>query len=238
VGQTLLLGASVDRLLDRLYAQHNAQDESLAAHFAARAADGTMDWNNFDARTNEFLRDKLIALDRSKAEFCYHLCRALRASRIIEAGTSFGVSTLFLASAVRDNLRLAPQPSSDGDGAAIVIATENEPHKAIQARRHFAEAGLSDLIDLREGDLRDTLVNPTGPIDFMLIDIWTPMARPALALVHPHLREGAVVICDNTSQFRGAYDEYFEFVHDPRNGLRTMTLPFEGGLELTVRETI
>jgi predicted O-methyltransferase YrrM len=71
----------------------------------------------------------------------------------------------------------------------------------------------------------------------MLIDIWTPMARPALALIHPHLREGAIVICDNTTQFREAYDEYFEFVHDPRNGLRTMTLPFEGGLELTVRET-
>jgi hypothetical protein len=51
------------------------------------------------------------------------------------------------------------------------------------------------------------------------------------------LREGAVVICDNTQQFREAYEEYFDFVHDPRHGLRTMTLPFEGGLEFTVRET-
>jgi predicted O-methyltransferase YrrM len=223
-------------LLDRLYAQHSAQDESLAAYFTARAAEGNMDWNNFDARTNEFLKDKLIALDRSKAEFCYHLCRALRARRIVEAGTSFGVSTLFLASAVRDGLRLAPEPSGGGATAPIVIATENEPEKAAQARRYFAEAGLSDFIDLREGDLRNSLVDVRGPVDFMLIDIWTPMARPALALVHPHLREGAIVICDNTTQFREAYDEYFEFVHDPRNGLRTMTLPFEGGLELTVRE--
>jgi hypothetical protein len=61
------------------------------------------------------------------------------------------------------------------------------------------------------------------------------MARPALASVAPHLREGAVVICDNTAQFREAYGEYFEFVHDPRNGFRTMTLPFEGGLEFMVR---
>jgi predicted O-methyltransferase YrrM len=67
------------------------------------------------------------------------------------------------------------------------------------------------------------------------MDIWTSMARPALALVAPHLREGAVVIADNTLQFREAYGEYFEFIHDPRNGLRTMTLPFEGGLEFTVR---
>ncbi len=69
----------------------------------------------------------------------------------------------------------------------------------------------------------------------MLIDIWTSMARTALSLIAPLLREGAVVICDNTLQFREAYCEYFDFVHDSRNGLRTMTLPFEGGLEFTVR---
>ena len=102
-------------------------------------------------------------------------------------------------------------------------------------RGHFAEAGLADLIELREGDLRETLVDIEGPVDFMLIDTWTPMARPALSLIAPHLREGAVVICDNTLQFRDAYGEYFDFVQDPRNGLRTMTLPFEGGLEFTVR---
>src|SRR6185295_15204179 len=177
----------------------------------------------------QFLKDKLIALDRSKAEFCYQVCRALRARRVVEAGTSFGVSTLFLAAAVRDNLR------QEAGQSGVVIGTEYEPEKAEMARGHFAEAGLADLIDLREGDLRETLVDVEGPVDFVLIDIWTPMARPALSLIAPHLREGAVVICDNTLQFHEAYREYFDFVHDPRNGLRTMTLPFEGGLEFTVR---
>jgi predicted O-methyltransferase YrrM len=194
-----------------------------------------MDWNQFDDRTNEFLRDKLVALDRIKAEFCYQVCRALRARRIVEAGTSFGVSTLFLAAAVRDNLRQHPPVDQSGPGRPIVIGTENESAKARVARGHFAEAGLSNLIDLREGDLRDTLKDVEGPVDFMLIDIWTPMARPALALLAPRLREGAVVVCDNTQQFREAYREYFEFVTDPRNGLRTITLPFEGGLEFSVR---
>jgi predicted O-methyltransferase YrrM len=61
------------------------------------------------------------------------------------------------------------------------------------------------------------------------------MARPALELVAPRLRIGGVVVCDNTQQFRDAYQDYFAFVHDPRNGLQTMTLPFEGGLEFTVK---
>jgi Predicted O-methyltransferase len=228
MNERLVLGPRIDALLDRLYARHVSQDEALGAYFAARAAEESFDWVNFDARTNQFLSDKLVALDREKAEFCYHLCRALRARRVVEAGTSFGVSTLFLAAAVRDNVR------RDG-GEGVVIATECEPEKASAARANFAEAGLSEFIELREGDLRATLVDVEAPVDFMLVDIWTPMARPALELVAPSLREGAVVICDNTTQFRDAYRDYFEFVNDPANGMRTMTLPFQGGLEFTVR---
>ena len=96
------------------------------------------------------------------------------------------------------------------------------------------EAGLSDFIELREGDLRETLRDTGGPIDFMLVDIWIPMARPALELVTPHLGPGAIVVCDNTEAYRGAYADYFAFINAPENGFRTMTLPFDGGLELSV----
>lgn len=223
----LILDSRIEALLDRLYAEHQGQTEGLIAYFSARAQAGDIDWNAFDERANQFLSDKLIALDRQKAEFCYHICRALRATRVVEAGTSFGVSTIFLAAAVRDN--------ASGGSKGLVIGTENEPEKAKIARSNFAEAGLADLIELREGDLRKTLMDIGGPVDFMLIDVWTPLARPALELVAPRLREGAVVICDNTAQFREQYRHYFEFVNDPSNHLRTMTLPFEGGLEFTVR---
>ena len=233
---SLVFGSPIDDLLERLYAQNRAQDDGVLAYFTDRADEGSLDWNQFDERTHRFLRDKLIALERSKAEFCYHVCRALRARRVVEAGTSFGVSTLFLAAAVRDNVQAAAQdPHHDRSSEPIVIGTEHEPEKARIARAHFAEAGFASLVDLREGDLRDTLRDVVGPIDFMLVDIWTPMAKPALEMIAPHLREGAVVISDNTQQFREGYRDYFAFIDDPRNGLRTMTLPFEGGLEFTVR---
>jgi len=115
----------------------------------------------------------------------------------------------------------------------VVIGTEYEPAKASAARKHFAQADLSDLIDLREGDLRETLREIGGAVDFMLVDIWIAMARPALELVTPHLRRGAMVICDNTARFRADYADYFAFLES--NGFRTMTLPFDGGLELSIR---
>jgi predicted O-methyltransferase YrrM len=171
-----------------------------------------------------FLADKMVALDRDKAEFCYLLCRSLRATRIVEAGTSFGVSTLYLAAAVRDN------QVENG----VVIGTEYEPRKVEIARANFKKAGLSEFIDLREGDLRETLKDIGGPVDFMLVDIWE-VALPALELVSSSLRPGAIVACDNTTVDAAEYNDYFEYVNDPGNRFRTMTVPFEGGFELTVR---
>ena len=129
---------------------------------------------------------------------------------------------------MRDNVRAT-------GGHGVVIGTEYEPTKASVARAHFAQAGLSGFIDLREGDLRETLKQVEGPIDFMLVDIWIPMARPALELVAPHLRPGAIVICDNTARYRTEYADYLAFLEDPAQRFRTMTLPFDGGLELSVR---
>jgi predicted O-methyltransferase YrrM len=68
----------------------------------------------------------------------------------------------------------------------------------------------------------------------MLVDIWD-VALPALERVSPSLRQGAIVVCDNTAEDANEYGGYFEFVNDPRNRFRTMTVPFAGGFELTVR---
>jgi predicted O-methyltransferase YrrM len=209
-------------LLDRLHAASLGQDEAMGRFFSARAGAG-QDLSPDRGEVKGFLADKLVALDRDKALFCYQLCRALGARRIVEAGTSHGVSTLYLAAAVRDNQ------------GGTVIATENEPAKAEAARANFAAAGLADRIELREGDLRETLAYLSGPIDFVLIDIWTPLARPALELVSPHLRPGAAIVCDNTTTYREYYRDYFDYIADPANRLATLTLPFAGGLEFTIR---
>jgi predicted O-methyltransferase YrrM len=116
----------------------------------------------------------------------------------------------------------------------VVTGTEHEPAKVKVALQNFEKAGLSKFIDLREGDLRQTLKDVGGSVDFMLVDIWN-VALPALELVSSTLRPGAIVVCDNTTVAAEAYRGYFEFVNDPKNRFRTMTIPFRGGFELTVR---
>jgi len=214
---------ALQALIDRLQAKSQAQESETGAYFAERAIRRELSWDGLDAASTAFMADKLVALEPLKAEFCHMMCRALRARRVVEVGTSFGVSTLYLADAVRQN------------GGGVVIGTEHEPAKAAAARATFAEAGLADLIDLREGDLRETLKTIEGPVDFVLMDIWVEMARPAIELIAPHLRPGAVIVADNSTQFRQAYRHFLDFVADPRNGLTGMTLPFDNGLEIVVK---
>ena len=85
MNERLAFGSPIDGLLDRLYARNVAQNDALATYFTARAAEGSLDWNQFDQRTNEFLKDKLIALDRSKAEFCYRPTASTSTSSTIHA---------------------------------------------------------------------------------------------------------------------------------------------------------
>ncbi len=215
----------LEALLERLHSDSDAQVKETDAYYARREREGTLDETYaFDDEMHRFFSNKLVALDREKGEFCYQLCRSLRATRVVEAGTSFGVSTLYLAAAVRDN------QVENG----VVIGTEHEPKKAEVARANFKEAGLSEFIELREGDLRQTLQDVSAPVDFMLVDIWD-VALPALECVSPSLRPGAIVVCDNTTEDIVEYRDYFEFVNDPKNRFRTMTVPFAGGFELTVR---
>ena len=133
---SVLNDPKLEVFLDALHAQSEGQNDAINAYFRKRIEERTLSWDGFDADTTHFFADKMVALEKVKAEYCYALCRATNAKRIVECGTSFGVSTLYLAAAIRDN------------GGGQVIATEWEAEKAAIARRNFETAGLAQFIDL------------------------------------------------------------------------------------------
>ncbi|KAI1421861.1 O-methyltransferase [Xylaria sp. FL1777] len=189
---------------------------------------------DYQRQFDDLMRDKMIALEQDKSLFVYHLCRTLSATRIVEAGTSFGLSTIYLALAVGQNAaKLDPEQRR----AAKVIATENEPSKIALARQHWEEAGdeVKPWIELREGDLRQTLASdlPTE-IDFVLFDIWTPMVLPTLRLLEPKLKKGAVIVADHVTSAADGYRDFHEYIEAHRNTYRSLVLPYSGGLQFTI----
>ncbi|KAF8183750.1 hypothetical protein K438DRAFT_1838537 [Mycena galopus ATCC 62051] len=136
------------------------------------------------------------------------------------------VSTIYLALAVGQNAAAA-------GGSGKVIATEQEASKAARAREHWALAGseVEPWIELREGDLRETLKQDLpAQVDFLFLDIWTPMALPTLKLVHPHLKKGAIIVVDNVEVAKDGYRELLEYIGKPENGIKATSIPFSGGL--------
>jgi predicted O-methyltransferase YrrM len=123
--------------------------------------------NAFD----RLMLDKFIALDEDKCQFTYQLINAMGATNVVEAGTSFGVSTIYLALAVAKTKAATGKPG-------IVIATEKEKEKAAIARKYWAQCGaaVEKEIDLREGDLLETLKVGLPQVDVLLLDSKSSLA--------------------------------------------------------------
>lgn len=114
---------------------------------------------------DKLMVDKLIALDEDKCQFMYQLINVMGATNIVEAGTSFGVSTIYLALAVA-------QTKATTGKAGKVITTEKEPQKAEAARKYWKQCGemVEQEIDLRVGDLLETLKQDIPEVDLVLLD--------------------------------------------------------------------
>lgn len=210
-------------LLARLHREADRQTPKLFLRFVGQVPRLLRGRGIAWDRIGDRLDDKFICLDRSQGVFCYLLARSLGARRIVEYGTSFGVSTLYLALAVREN------------GGGRVIGTEMVPTKAARAREHLREAGLLDLVEIREGDARETLRDLAAPVDMLLCDGFPPAMLPVLKLVAPHLREGGVVLADNVGAFWAEHDDFLGWLHDPANGFQSAMLDLNEGTELSVK---
>ncbi len=147
------------------------------------------------------------------------MVRAIKPRTIVEYGLSYGISTLHSAAAVRDN------------GFGRIITTEMNTTKIAASRATFAEAGVSDLITILEGDARETLKTVDSPIDFLLLDGWPDLDLTILNIVENKLAPGALVIADNIG-FESS-KPYLEYVRNPENGYVSVASPIGECMELS-----
>ncbi|PWG08817.1 methyltransferase [Streptomyces sp. V2] len=208
----------VEAALSRMFEQAE-QDDTTAARVSAQLPGG------FAPLTPQERADAVaevyMPISAAGGELLYNLVRAVRPATVVEFGMSFGISTLYLAAAVRDN------------GAGRVITTELSKDKIAATRRTFTEAGLDDLITVLEGDARDSLRGLDAPADFVLLDGWKELCLPVLRLLEPRLRPGTLVVADDV--VLSGLRPYLDYVRDPANGYRSVTFPVEDGMEISCR---
>ena len=218
---TTLATAPLAPLLERLFAEADETSPAASPAFAeispeerARLMRSKTDYLDFYGR----LKDFPLAVSRETGALLYMLARSCRARTIVEFGTSFGVSTLHLAAALRDN------------GGGRLITSEFEPSKVARARANLTAGGLIDLVEIREGDALQTLsVDLPDTIDLVLLDGAKALYPEILSLVESRLRPGALIVADNADHS----PDYLARVRSPTGGY--MSTPFAEDVELSMR---
>jgi len=202
---------AVSKLIDRLFAE---ADNAENARWPSTRGTDRSDYLKYYG----LLKDQPLAVSRATGTLLYMLARAVRAQSVVEFGTSFGISTLHLAAAIRDN------------GGGRLIGSEFEPSKIKRARANLAAAGFSDLVEIREGDALQTLAGGLpDTIDFVLLDGAKNLYTPILSLLESRLRGGALIVADNAD----SSPEYLARVRSSANGY--LSVPFGGDVELSMR---
>jgi predicted O-methyltransferase YrrM len=208
--------------LERLHAAAR-RDRFKFLTLAPRFIAGKLQGKSFsEIITPDAMKDFFIPINAEQGHFVYLIARTLGARNIVEFGTSFGISTIYLAAAVKDN------------GGGCVVGSEIEASKHARALEYIEEAGLSEFVDVRLGDALETLRTVPAPIDMVLIDGWKDLYLPVLKLLEPSLRKGAVVLGDNIFTFKRDLQPYVDYVQSGENGFESTTLHISDGFEYSV----
>lgn len=211
----------VCHVLDCLFAAADENDPSVFEKIDSQL--DRLGGERRDPRVATVLKDAFMPIGREAGRFLYQLARYRQAKLIVEFGMSFGLSTIHLAAAVKDN------------GIGRIITTEMEPTKVQRATKHLQEAGLLNYVEIREGDALKTLAAIDGPVDLVFLDGWKDLYLPVLRLLEPQLQPGALIVADDLKVMPKAIQPYLDYVRDSANGYLSVTIPLDDHLELSQR---
>ncbi|MDQ3161687.1 MAG: O-methyltransferase [Actinomycetota bacterium] len=152
--------------------------------------------NDSWAEVDSYLVDRLVTSDEvldaasggaavsaNQGKLLQLLAQAIGARCVLEIGTLAGYSTIWLARALPPGGRL--------------VTLEADPGSAEVARSNIAEAGLSDIVELRVGAALESLPRLRGPFDLIFLD--ADKAENLEYLVHALelSRPGTLIVADN-----------------------------------------
>jgi predicted O-methyltransferase YrrM len=150
------------------------------------------------------------------------LVRQLKPKTILEIGTSYGYSTIWIAEAA----------SAIG---AKVITLELNPAKSKHASESLAKIGLAGVVDFRVGDALQLIAALPAPFDFILLDLWKNLYVPCFDLFYPKLSPGALIVADNMihPEFDREYAARYRKHVRSKPHIESLLLPIGSGLELS-----
>jgi predicted O-methyltransferase YrrM len=217
-----LASPKVVGLLNRLLDAADAGDPELLARIQ-READERFGGQRYAPELSPLFDQAYLPVPSEVGRFLYVLTRAKRPKSIVEVGTSFGVSAIHFACALKDN------------GEGQLISAELSRAKSEAAANNLAALGLGNLVEIRCGDAFETLASFSGKIDLLFLDGWKDGYLPLLKMLEGAIAPGGLVVADDIRLFPERLASYLAYVREPLNSYHSVELPIGDGVELSVR---
>ena len=205
--------ASHDPAVEAVLTQYHQRMEAERPRMRAAAEAGTF---------SQIIDEMLLPVGPESGQLLNILVRSLKAPRILELGTSYGYSGIWLADAAR------------ASGGRLVTMELSEK-KSAYAREMSKKAGLDAFVDFRVGDAVKMIGELEDGIDFVLVDLWKDLYVPCLEAFYPKLRPGAIIVSDNMIEPASAREDVMRYRRAIR-GMAKMTsilVPVGSGLEIS-----
>jgi predicted O-methyltransferase YrrM len=208
----------ISQVLDKLHERADEHDAVVIPEVLTAAGERGA---STDSEMADLLAGAFMPIHPNAGRLLHLLAMSRPQGRIVEFGTSHGLSTIYLAAAI-------------GSDESPVITTEMELSKIDLALANFEEAGLGDRIYLRVGDAFGTLADLTDGIALLFLDGWKGLYLPLLRALEPRLVPGAIVVADDTLLLPDLCADYVDYVRSATDLYVSVGLPIDDGLEVSV----
>jgi len=199
-----------EKVMAVLDAYHERMREEDGRRHEAPRTGGPGDW-----------RDQvLLAVGPDTGKLLNILARSLRAPNMLEIGTSYGYSGIWLAEAAQAT-------------GGRLTTLELQDYKTAHAREMAEKAGLADCIDFKVGDALQLIAELPSGIDFVLLDLWKDLYEPCLEAFYPKLNPGAIIVADNMLRPGGEEVKRYGRAVRAKPGMTSILLPVGSGLEIS-----
>lgn len=163
---------------------------------------------------------RMRAIGPETGQLLNTLVKSLEAPTVLELGTSFGYSAIWLAEAARAT-------------GGRLITMELHEYKSAHAQKMAAQAGLSDLIDFRVGDAVQMIAALPVRLDFVFVDLWKDLYEPCLEAFYPRLNPGAIIVADNMLRPSPEEVKGYQRAVRAKPGMTSVLLPVGSGIEVS-----
>ncbi len=203
----------IDPAVQNVLDEYHQRIETERPRMRRAAEDGTF---------AQIIDELLLPVGPESGQLINILAKSLKAPTMLELGTSYGYSGIWLAEAARAT-------------GGRLVTMELSAKKSAYARDMSTKAGLAQFVDFKIGDAVKMIEELPHGIDFVLVDLWKGLYLPCLEAFYPKLNPGAIIVSDNMIEPAMEREAVMRYQHAVRAKAKitSILVPVGSGLEIS-----